>query len=354
MKAPCCSVERRGLSFEECLCLPDIRYTCRLACLQARLARACRCSNLHNHVPKEPGTGSEIRNGPYGAWWSTSLSCRRQYATNHTWARGVAVRTNNRQAVIDALLGYGNLRRDLGQHADARPYFESAARRAAYTGRDRQAGKAHHDLLTIAAEVGTLAQARRHVTLALDHYPIKDMQLPALTHDWAYLLVRLNHYSAAVPLLTLAGRYAPSPDQQSVIASTLSWTFGALRNQQQFEETASVVTTLLERHHFYAAAALVHIARGARALGQWERAESFANEALQIAQQREEEANAQAASELLKQIRAREFAQVDSDPPDLEAIARISRRFVSRLHNLPTPGHHQPEAGSNAPLSAGA
>lgn len=86
-----------------------------------------------------------------------------------TWyhrARGIAVRTNNRQAVIDALLGYGNLQRDLGQHADARPYFEWAARRAAYTGRDRQAGKAHHDLLTIAAEVGTLAQARRHVTLA--------------------------------------------------------------------------------------------------------------------------------------------------------------------------------------------
>lgn len=286
-------------------------------------------------------------------------TCRTASMTGRasTWyhrARAIAVRTNNRQAVIDALLGYGNLRRDLGQHADARPYFERAARRAAYTGRERQAAKAHHDLLTIAAEVGTLAQARRHVTLALDHYPIKDRQLPALAHDWAYLLVRLNHYSAALPLLALARQYAPLPDQQSAIASTLAWTLGALKNPQRFEEAASVVTTLLDRHHFYAAAALVHLARGARALEKWERAESYADEALQIAQQKGEEANARAASELLKQIRARELAPVDSDPPDLEAIARISRRFASRLHNLPAPDHHQPGAGSNTALSVGA
>ena len=273
---------------------------------------------------------------------TTSKSSRAE-----TWYHrgiGVAIRTKNRQAVIDALLGYGNLRRDLGRHEDARPYFERAAQRALNTGRLRQAGKAHHDLLTIAAEVGTLPQARRHVTLALDYYPAADARLPALAHDWAYLLVRLGHYSSAIPLLTLARQYAPSPDEETVMASTLAWSWGGIRDRRQFDEAEAVVTRLLETHRFFAAAALIHLARGARAFGQWERAESYAREACQIARQRKEETNVHAAVELLRQIRAREMAPMDTDLPDSERIVRITRRFQSRLRRLPTPGHHRPGA----------
>lgn len=113
-----------------------------------------------------------------------------------------------------------------------------------------------------------------------------------------------------------------------------------------------MVTALLGKHRFFAAAALVHLARGARALGQWERAERDANEALRIARLRDEEANAQAASDLLKQIAARELAPTDTDPPDRETLARITRRFTSRLNNLPAPGGYHLGAGGGSATPA--
>ncbi|MET0399693.1 MAG: hypothetical protein ABW277_23095 [Longimicrobiaceae bacterium] len=270
-------------------------------------------------------------------------------------AFGLAVRAKNRQAVIDALLGYGNVLLDQDRHSEAKVYFERAARRAATTGRLRQAGKAHHDLLSIAAEVGTLKEGYRHVVAALGYYPAGDVRLPGLAHDWGFHLVRLQLYSAAVPVLQLASPRAPSADEEAIFLATLAWAFAGSRRREPFETAAARCVELLETCRQYAAGAYLHLAAGAMAFGLWKRAEEYLKEAKKAARRRKQEALASEADELLKLARKRELA-----PPEaatipleggLEALARVFRRLRTRIGTADAPARARAGADASSEIA---
>lgn len=149
-------------------------------------------------------------------------------------AFGLAVRTRDRQEVVKALLGYGNLMKDIGEFEKARVVFERVARRALHTGRRRVAAEAHHSLLTLAAESGMFQAAVRHLRKALDYYPVHHPFIPYLVHDFSFVLVRNRYYGLAVGPLAHLLSVIQKPHEQVLVYGTLARAAGGIRSRQQY------------------------------------------------------------------------------------------------------------------------
>ncbi len=263
---------------------------------------------------------------------------------------GLAVRlrglqeTVSREQSIRALLRYGILMRVMGRHDEARRYYQRAAHKAAATGRLKQAGKAKHDLLTIAAEVGTYEEGHRYAIQALDLYPRNSPELPALAHDWAFLLVRFRHFTQAIPILQLALPLIRLPEVQTVVWSTLARAAAGARRQDLFRTAEEKVLPLVRLHDEYAPAALIHLAEGARVFGDWERAEEYVRTGLEVARSRKQALQERDSLALLEKIAAREVGPVEEDPRDIEGVRMLSRRFRARLQQWKAPGSPEPGA----------
>ncbi|HEV2150506.1 MAG TPA: hypothetical protein VGR37_24110 [Longimicrobiaceae bacterium] len=251
---------------------------------------------------------------------------------------GLGVRRQDDTEIIRALIGYGNLMKDLGKHDEARKFLEGATRRAANTGRRRQAGEAQHDLLTVAAEVGTLESGMRHVRKALDLYPLRHPALPALIHDWAFLLVRLRFYTRAIPLLEMVLPRICLPEFRTVVWSTLARAVAGAGIQQRFGEIEQVLKPLIQEHAEYAPAALVNLAEGSRCFGRWDEADGYARSAIELAHVRNDRGVGRVASELSGQVAARALPFGESEPANPDRLNALSLRLTSRLRLWKAPG----------------
>ncbi len=249
----------------------------------------------------------------------------------------LAVRTKNQPEAIRALTGYGALMKDLGRHDEARRYYEKAAQRAINYGFFRRAAVAHHYLLGLEAEVGTYRRAERHVRRALDLYPISDPQLPALAHDFGFLLVRLHCYTPAIPLLEMALPRIQLPEIQTAVWGTLARALAGARRRNQFEEVEQELLPLVRLHEEYAPAALVHLAEGARTFGRWDHAEQYARTAKEIARSQKNALLERDALELLDRIALRELAPREEEPVERERIEKLTRRLKARFRKWKAP-----------------
>ena len=259
-------------------------------------------------------------------------------------AFGLGVRHKARQETIRAQLGYGNLMKDLGEYDEARKYYEKAAQRAINTGRKRQAGEAYHSLLTIAAERGEYQQGRRYVKRALDLYPIRYFRIPALVHDWAVVLIRVRHFTPAIHLLDLVLPRFQSPEVLTVVWGNLARALAGARRQDRFDKAEREVLHLVEQRGEFAASALNSLATGAWSFGRWNEAERYATAALNVARERREGGEYQAAEYLLTKLASRQVPPVEEDAVDRESLEALVRRCEARLKIWKAPGKDQPGA----------
>lgn len=249
---------------------------------------------------------------------------------------GLGVRRQDPTETIRAQIGYGNLMKDLGQYDEARKFLERAARRAINTGRRRQAGEAHHDLLAIAAEVGTYAEAERHVRRALNLYPIQHPRIPYLTHDFAFVLIRHRFYRYA---LTLLDRLVPiiRRPERILLHSTLAWAAGGTSRASVFDGAESEVLNLLEANEEFAPAALIHLAEGARCFAMWDRAGEYAASALERATHRGDATLREECLELLDKVEAKESPAPEEIPPNQDRLDALTHRLEDRLRKWKAP-----------------
>ncbi|HLL48380.1 MAG TPA: tetratricopeptide repeat protein, partial [Longimicrobiaceae bacterium] len=201
---------------------------------------------------------------------------------------GLGVRRSDPTETIRAQIGYGNLMKDLGRHDEARKFLERAARRAIYTGRKRQAGEAHHDLLAIAAEVGTYSEAERHVRRALTLYPTHHPRIPYLAHDFAFVLIRHQYYSFAISLLNHLLPSINKPEELALVYGTMARAAGGARHRERYEDAEERALKVFGTHEEFSSATLIHLAEGARAFRKWDKSERYAALALEIARRRKE------------------------------------------------------------------
>ncbi|HEU4559857.1 MAG TPA: hypothetical protein VFS20_18555 [Longimicrobium sp.] len=276
---------------------------------------------------------------PDRAAWAVDAGwiCRRanegdMLARSAAWyqrAFSLAVRTKHRRDSIRSLTGYGALMKDLGDVEEARTAYLRAARRAARTGRKRHAAVAHHYLFALAAESGTFAEALEHAGRALTLYPLHDVRVPALAHDWAFLLVRNHVHRHGLALLLRTSPLMEQPAELLLVFSTTARAAGGARRPERFGNAERAVLEMVGLYPEYAAASFVNLAEGARALGEWGRAEAYLRTALDVARQRKDAEPERVARELLQAVERRETPPPATGPDD--ETAALTRRFAARL-----------------------
>jgi tetratricopeptide (TPR) repeat protein len=262
---------------------------------------------------------------------------------------GLAVRAKSRKHGIAALLGYGAVVKAEGRREEAQEWFRKAARGASRTGRARQSAEARHDLMTIAAEIGTFEEIDEHVTAALALYPDKHPYLPALAHDLGYGFVRLHNYAAAVALVEMARDRMRSPSIRALFWSTLAWAQAGAGRTEIARTAEQKALELVAVHDEYAPAVLLHLAEAGRVLRDWPRALRYADEARRAAEKLQDAALAREAAELIAVIDARVPAPAQDDGPDPERAAWLVRRMRDKLQKWRAPGERgrPPGAGPN-------
>lgn len=242
---------------------------------------------------------------------------------------------------IRAHIRLGLLLYHLGEFAAARRMYDRAAWMAHWFGRTELAGKAHHDLLAIEGDIGTLQSATHEAQTSLALYPLRHERIPYLVHDIAfYALVRNRFFSSARTVLDAVWSYIP-PENRLIINGTVARVAAALRDRERYESSASHVCVLAELCQDGATWAYVHIAEGARFFGEWDRAERYAARALELAMLRRELDAQRTAYTLLDSIMLR----VPGPPEEKSTpgfVTALVRSCLTRLAKLREPDLHSP------------
>lgn len=250
---------------------------------------------------------------------------------------GLGVRRQDDTETIRAQIGYGNLMKDLGQYDEARKFLERAARRAINTGRRRQAGEAHHDLLAIAAEIGTYSEAERHIRRALSLYPSKHPRIPYLAHDFAFVLVRERYYTAALSLLRSLLPIITRPEEQLLVLGTFARSAGGARLRNYFNSAEPRVLELVPVHGEFAPSAMNSLAAGVWALGDPSQSAQYASIALELSRTRKYGGEERVALDILTALNNGEVAPTEKDHPNPNHLEGLLLRFQSRLNKWRNP-----------------
>jgi tetratricopeptide (TPR) repeat protein len=235
-----------------------------------------------------------------------------------------------RKELIWALLGYGSMMRDAGNYDEARRFIERAARRAVGLRRPKEAGMAYHELFVIAAEREQYTLAAKYARDALERYPIRHVSLPHFAHDVAFMLyIRQQQFSAALTILINVLPHMQLSRDRALVLSSLAWTTGGAGLRERYRGAETATLTEMAEHREYAPAIFIHLAQGARLLGEWDRALKYAEAARESAIQNEDEVLGREAAGLVEAVNRREPPAAEAKPNDeLESFARM---LVARL-----------------------
>lgn len=233
---------------------------------------------------------------------------------------------------VRAHLGLGHVAKQRGQPERAAAHYATAARGA----RDRSGEKwlaamIEHDLFALAAESGDVRRAHSHARRAFDWMPTHNERVPALVHDYAFLLLRAHALGLAMKLLERLVEKRLASVEMVLIWSTYGRAAGMLGHLQRFRTAEREVQALAPRFDANAAAAYVNLAAGAHLLGLRAEAEQHAARSLELARSRDEARIVADAAALLVEIRSDNPAPppFEHDPP--EPMHRLSRDLAERL-----------------------
>jgi hypothetical protein len=256
------------------------------------------------------------------------------FARSEVWlarAYVIAVKKRNSDVVLRALTSGGALMKDMGQYGRARRLYVRAARRAERDGRKRQAAVARHYAFALAAETGHIRIAVRDANAALSNYPLHDERLPALAHDVAFLLVRLNHHATALRLIDgLGDRVDGIWSMGMLYGMTARAAAGAGFGGSYFEasEAAAKIARINDE---CAASVFLQLAYASRSLRRWEEATENARTALSAARKRADKEIERVAVALLGEIERQELPPPACEPESDTPIAALARRLAARV-----------------------
>ena len=261
----------------------------------------------------------------------------------------LAVRADDRDEAVGALLGYGALLYGLGFYQQARRYLRKGAKRAVRTGRRRKAAEAHHDLMLLSLDMQDYAAAAHHASQAEHLYPLSHPRIPYLVHDFAVVLVRQNYSSLASAQLERVLPFFVRPEEAALIWGTLARAAAGAGQLDRFREAEAKALQLAALYQEHGAAALVNVGEGSRVVREWAKARDYGRLAVQIAQARQDGGQERLARELLRRVEQQEPAPGGIPAP--EDIATLARRIAARLRTWRAPGSRQEPAEPQADTS---
>ncbi|MCA1790308.1 MAG: hypothetical protein LC667_10780, partial [Thioalkalivibrio sp.] len=238
------------------------------------------------------------------------------------------------RSYVRAHLGKGHVKMSLGDVVAARAHFRAAARAArVQSGEKWLAALTQHDLLALTAQEGEFEAALRHAELALDSYPRHHRLFPGLAHDVAFLMVRMQMFAEAIPLLDGIASSKLPPHEQVIAWSTLAHATAGTGDLEAFSAAADKTLRLVGLYDLHAASAFSNLACGAQLLEQWNDADQYARRSLTIAGQRCEPDLLNVATGVLDTLGARHpwHGGKSADPKLISGVHQLGRGISERL-----------------------
>jgi tetratricopeptide (TPR) repeat protein len=268
---------------------------------------------------------------------STAVLARQlaQYARSESWYRyaiRVARLSGDWQNHVRSYLGLSTVLQQRGQHPGARKAILRGLRSAKRHGLREATAFAYHDLVVWSMYDEDHAEVMRNANLALRYYPPDHPRRIALGFDVALHWLKLGHFQEALEIIrAIPADYGDGLERVSILVARLRAAAGA-GDRTEYETAWGKVLNLLLTESATAqaaASAYVYMARGARMMGEPERARWAATEALTLARRLGELRTEQAAESVLQSL-----GQPDIDetsPPDVVDPSDSTRQEMSRF-----------------------
>lgn len=259
------------------------------------------------------------------------------YRRAETWFRrtmGLARRTQDWRFYGMACVGLGNVYIQRGDHATARAWLTKALRAARRYGLWHVKPMALHDLFGIAAAGGNPAEAEHYARASFRAYGRRHPKLVALAQDVGrFWLQRGENGRALIVFQAVLPHVERVPDRRLVLAN-LGRAAAGEKDRVTFAEAWAESWRLIDRHEDSdrVPESLIALAKGAAQLGDTDRAQMAAGQALSAAIQRKQDDEREEAEALLENLRRRTPMQVEEEPaPRDEASAAAADAFAADL-----------------------
>jgi tetratricopeptide (TPR) repeat protein len=262
---------------------------------------------------------------------------RAEEARAETWYRrtvAVARQRGDWATYSRAFLGLGALHARRGNLAAARRFYMRAFRAATRnTLRDLE-GRALHKLFSVAAESGQRREAVRLARAALALFGAGHPRTSRLAFDVARHWVAAGRFERALPVLRAL---VPRLDGTALHLPALAELARASAGAGDADAFLDAWTQAWEEPDAAPVRALLSLARGAAALGAWNKAEAAARHALRLATGRGDERGSRAAESLLEAVarRAAPPPPRGSGTPEAAAAEPLAAELLRALEGVP-------------------
>jgi hypothetical protein len=151
------------------------------------------------------------------------------------------------------------------------------------------------------------------------------------------IYVRQCQFLGAVAILAKVLPLMRTSRDQALACSSLAWAAGGAGLRERYREAERTTLEHVGSQREFAPAIFIHLAHGARALREWDRAERYAEAARDSASQNDDRVLEKEAAELLVSLALREPSPPQAQQSD--ALDSLARLIVARLGRLRAPGH---------------
>ena len=213
---------------------------------------------------------------------------RGELARAETWFRHtvmVSRQVGDWESYSRAYIALGNMLVRRGNFPAAHRMHIKALRAARRKGLQQIQGMALHDLFAIAIETGRKEQGEEYARQAFRAYGAKHPLIPVLAHDVAYFWVEQGQFARALEVFQSLEPYMTTPRDRLGLTASLARAAAGAGNRDLFRRTWTQVVRLNKDPEVQGVvpACMLDLALGAAALGEWDRAESAAEEAYELA-----------------------------------------------------------------------
>jgi tetratricopeptide (TPR) repeat protein len=257
-----------------------------------------------------------------------------------TWFRHtvmVARQTGDWESYSRAYIALGNMLIRRGNFPGAHRMHIKALRAARRKGLQQIQGMALHDLFAIAIETGRKEQGEEYARQAFRAYGPNHPSLPVLAHDVAYFWVEQGYFARALEVFQALETHLTTPQDRLSLTASIARAAAGSGDRDRFRRAWTQVVRLNKDSEVQGVVpgCMLDLALGAASLGEWDRAESAAEEAYELAT-RSGQAKVRFRAESLmdairngRQAEARQQASRSASPsPKAETLAN---EFVRSL-----------------------
>ena len=235
---------------------------------------------------------------------------------------GLARRIGDRSGMADALLGWGIMASQVGDHARAAALYTRAYRSARKGDNRRLGAAAQHNLLLLAVDTGELEAAGRHASLAARLYGVDDPRFPILAHDTAHLWATQDFFHPALPVYHAALPFIIKIPERVQAYANIAEAAGVLGDSETFFMAWDFVSRHSRAAGQFLAISVLSVAEGARALGHRQGASDLVQQAKKAARQRQQPDAEAAAIRIEASMRDGDPTRSPrAAPPDILSLA---------------------------------